>query len=112
MASNNTIINCIPGRIRESRKAKGMSQTELALAMGSDKAAVSRLEGGLRTPDLVTLKNAADALDESLSNWFSDEKTEMNAFFRQAQERAGKLTPEQMKYLETMINTSLEMMGV
>jgi transcriptional regulator with XRE-family HTH domain len=40
--------------LREHRRAKGLSQQELALESGYDRAFLSRLERGLRRPSLTT----------------------------------------------------------
>ena len=113
MASSNlNIIYNLPDKIRQTRKEKGMSQTELGLAMGSDKAAVSKLERGSKVPNLDTVRKAADAMDVSLSEWFESETGELDSFFLQAQKRAEKLSEEQRKNLEKLINAALEMAGV
>lgn len=41
--------------LRDCRKAKGLSQEELALQSGYDRAFLSRLERGVRRPSLTTL---------------------------------------------------------
>jgi transcriptional regulator with XRE-family HTH domain len=41
--------------LRDYRKAKGLSQQELALESGYDRAFLSRLERGVRRPSLTTL---------------------------------------------------------
>lgn len=51
--------------IRERTK-RGWSQTELALAIGSRKPVISRLERGGSNPSLATLSRIAKALDLSL----------------------------------------------
>ncbi len=52
-------------RIRIARKGKNMSQEELATAVGSTKAAISRYESGKRQPRIEQLLCIADALDIS-----------------------------------------------
>ena len=111
-SSNNMIIYSLPEKVRESRKNKGMTQTDLGLAMGTNKAAVSRLENGVKIPDLVTLKNAADAMEVSLSEWFADEALAPDPFFIKVQERTKGLAPEQRAQCEVMMDAALKMLGV
>lgn len=56
----------IGNNIRMVRNAIGISQTELANRVGSDKSAISRYENGTQRPSLETLMRIADALDVDL----------------------------------------------
>lgn len=56
----------IGSNIRMVRKATGISQTELANRVGSDKSAISRYENGRQKLSLETLMRVADALDVDL----------------------------------------------
>lgn len=56
----------IGSNIRMVRNAIGISQTELANRVGSDKSAISRYENGTQRPSLETLMRIADALDVDL----------------------------------------------
>lgn len=56
----------IGSNIRMVRNAIGVSQTELANRVGSDKSAISRYENGIQRPSLDTLMRIADALDVDL----------------------------------------------
>ncbi|WP_220149560.1 helix-turn-helix transcriptional regulator [Paraeggerthella sp.] len=50
-------------RIRELRKAAGLSQRKLALVIGADNTYISRLErGAIENPTLKTLHRVAGAL--------------------------------------------------
>ena len=65
-------------RIRECRKARGMSQAELGNAVGLVDNAISNYENNLREPDLAKWEQLASALHVSpayLVGW-SDEKGE------------------------------------
>lgn len=53
-------------RIKSARQKAGMSQEELAQAIGSTKSAVSRYEAGKRQPRYDQLLNIADALGVSV----------------------------------------------
>lgn len=107
MASQNReIIYNLPSKIKETRKSKDMTQTDLGLAMGTNKAAISKLESGNRIPDLDTVAAAADALETPLSDWFGG-STESDPFLRQFCERAKNVSPEKRASFEAMINAAL-----
>lgn len=53
--------------LAERRRAKGMSQTQLADKMGTSQPAVARLEAGATNARLSTLLRYAQALDLELS---------------------------------------------
>lgn len=57
----------IGSNIRMVRKAQGISQTELANRVGSNKSAISRYENGTQKPSLDTLMRVADALSVDLA---------------------------------------------
>lgn len=58
--------------IRERRKAKGMTQEDLAAASGVDRSALSRIERGMLGYTGTTLESLADALDCSVADLFKD----------------------------------------
>lgn len=53
----------IGSRIRNARQEKGLSQEELAKAIGATKSAISRYEAGKRMPNLGQIQAIAAALD-------------------------------------------------
>jgi transcriptional regulator with XRE-family HTH domain len=53
----------IAGQVAEQRKARGLSQQELAELTGTTQSAVARLESGGRPPRIDTLLRIAEALD-------------------------------------------------
>lgn len=53
----------IADQVAERRLAKGLSQRELAVRVGTTQSAIARLERGGRPPRIDTLLNIADALD-------------------------------------------------
>lgn len=57
--------------IKALRTAAGMSQEELAARMDVDQAYVSRLEAGELNPTLLTIWDAAEALNTSPSDLLS-----------------------------------------
>ncbi len=52
-------------RLREIRKAKGISQLKLAMELNTNQNTISRYETGEREPGLVELVNIADYFDVS-----------------------------------------------
>ena len=49
--------------IRANRKRRGMTQMQLAVAIGGSEVAVRRLERGVQTPTVTTMVLLAQALD-------------------------------------------------
>jgi transcriptional regulator with XRE-family HTH domain len=52
--------------IKEIRKVKGITQSELAYMCNFEKTSMSRIESGNTNPTINTLLKIADALDVSL----------------------------------------------
>jgi predicted transcriptional regulator len=57
----------IADEVTERRRARGLSQTELAELVGTTQSAIARLESGGRPPRIDTLLRIADALDCDLA---------------------------------------------
>ena len=53
-------------RIADRRRARGLTQGQVAIHMGVSPQAVSKWERGLACPDLVFLDDLADLLDVSI----------------------------------------------
>ena len=62
-AENGWFFAAIADQVAERRLARGMSQQELAHAVGTTQSAIARLETGGRPPRIDTLLRIADALD-------------------------------------------------
>lgn len=56
-------VQTLGGRIREARKAKGLSQERLAVDLGVSWSTVNRYEAGNSTPSLNRLRLIADVLE-------------------------------------------------
>lgn len=62
-------------RIAEIRKARGLSQTELAEMVGVEQPTISRLEKGNDSVTLRLVRQVAKALGVEVSDLFLDERT-------------------------------------
>jgi DNA-binding XRE family transcriptional regulator len=62
-AENGWFFAAIADQVAERRLALGMSQQELAQAVGTTQSAIARLETGGRPPRIDTLLRIAEALD-------------------------------------------------
>jgi transcriptional regulator with XRE-family HTH domain len=60
--------------VRRHRLAAGLSQEEVAIKMGVDRAYVSGLETGRRNPTIVTLWHASLALDVRIAALFEGDE--------------------------------------
>ncbi|WP_425409960.1 helix-turn-helix domain-containing protein [Hyphococcus sp.] len=60
----------IGDRIRQARKAKGLSQSDLALRVGVSQPAIANWESGIHDPRRLTLAKLADALGAPL-DWLA-----------------------------------------
>jgi transcriptional regulator with XRE-family HTH domain len=62
-AENGWFFAAIADQVAERRLALGMSQQELAQAVGTTQSAIARLETGGRPPRIDTLLRISEALD-------------------------------------------------
>ncbi len=60
-----------PGRLRELRKSRNMTQPQLAQLLGIAKSTISMYENGRREPDLETLEAIADIFNVDLNSLVS-----------------------------------------
>lgn len=116
MASRNTtVLYRLGGRIRETRERRGLSLTELSVAVGSDKSALSKIEKGERVPSLETIGRLADEMEMPMGAWFqelpSSNSETMKQFLDSQQSRLDKLSEDQLTNLQMLINQALNMAG-
>jgi transcriptional regulator with XRE-family HTH domain len=57
-------------RIRQLRKAQGVTQAKLAMLLNCEKSSLSRMEAGQTNTTILTLKKIAGALEVPLSQLF------------------------------------------
>jgi DNA-binding XRE family transcriptional regulator len=58
--------NPIAAHLRERRLELGLTQEQVATAADTSHTAISRLENGMQTPQITTLRRIAAVLDEEL----------------------------------------------
>lgn len=95
-------------RIKAARQKAGMSQEELAQAIGSTKSAVSRYEAGKRQPRYDQLLNIADALGVSvhtLVDWGDVDEEAFKELFIYGE---GPAQPEVVVHEEPIDKTEVE----
>lgn len=71
---NKTVPQLVGEQIKKFRKAKNLTQTELALLVGKDRQYLYKIEKGIVKPNIVTISILALALEVSLSELFADIK--------------------------------------
>ncbi len=69
-AAHAAAARSIGERIRQARKTKGLSQTDLAKRIGVTQPAIANWESGVHDPRRLTLAKLADALEASL-DWLA-----------------------------------------
>lgn len=62
------VLKGIGERIREIRKAKGLSQLDLEVECGINRTEISRIENGTKNIEVITLIKLADAMQVSLKS--------------------------------------------
>ena len=82
-------------RLRETRLAAGLSQSELEEISGIPKARLSRYENGHVEPSIQTLARLARALDVSEASLLGDHRAILEDFFAVLEERGVHLTSKE-----------------
>lgn len=91
-----------PNRVRELRKIRGLTQTELATLVGTSQSHIANIEKGLRDIDINLLIRLARALrvkayeilpEEEQPEILSDEEKAIIALFRKSKANNNPPTP-------------------
>lgn len=94
--------------IKRIRTAKGLSQKEVVVEAGLDKAQYSRIENGKTDPSFTTVSKIAKALGVSLAELFSDNVLDdVNSYDKGLMERVAmidQLPEEERKTLFTILD--------
>ncbi|MBP3488403.1 MAG: helix-turn-helix transcriptional regulator [Roseburia sp.] len=95
--------------ISNARKKLGISGTELAGRIGSDKSAVSKLENGERSPNFETLLKIADALETSVETLVHSETScSSTAWLQEIKHKLDVLPPESQKSVKIAITAMID----
>lgn len=65
-----SVPKAVGNRIKDLRKQKGFTQTELAEFVGKDRQYMYKIEKGIVTPNIVTITALTIALEISLKDLF------------------------------------------
>jgi transcriptional regulator with XRE-family HTH domain len=78
MKNKREIVRRVGHCIAVKRKAKGLTQAEIAEQMGVETETISRIENGVISPSLIRLEQLAELLSCSISSFFmvENDKTE------------------------------------
>jgi transcriptional regulator with XRE-family HTH domain len=79
-------------RLRESRVAAGLSQSELEDISGIPKARLSRYENGHVEPSIQTLARLSRALNVSEASLLGDQRAILEDFFQTLDDRGVRIT--------------------
>jgi len=82
-------------RLRESRVAAGLSQSELEDISGIPKARLSRYENGHVEPSIQTLARLSRALNVSEASLLGDQRATLEDFFQILYDRGVRITSAQ-----------------
>ena len=118
MATANTaVLYELGGRMKATRLQCGKSLTDVAVAVGSDKSNISKIERGIRLPDLETIGRLADELNTPIGIWFESTDdtcniTKLNHIIVRNHNRIRKLSPDQINAMCNAFEQFLKVAGV
>lgn len=73
MANSPTVATVLGSRIRQARRAAGLSQSQLAEKIGAHVTSISDWERGANAPTMRHLTSVAEATGQSL-DWFVEKR--------------------------------------
>lgn len=91
-------------RIRQLRKANNQKLINISQRTGLSQPYISEIERGIKEPSIETLSKICFALGVSLAEFFSNEGPELSPEIRQIIEKAKKLSPRQLKILDSVLD--------
>lgn len=110
---NNSVLYNIGIRIKEERNRIGMSQTELADAIGSNKSKISNIENGRSIPTIETLVKIGNAFNIPVTEFLvinevsNKENVTFISFMKKVIIRVSKLKKEKQESIMVSIDTIL-----
>lgn len=90
-------------KIKELRKQKKWSQEKLAAEAGISQSALSAIERGIKQPTVETLNHICNALNITLVDFFSEEKTELSPALLELINVASKMPENKLKLISDFI---------
>ena len=94
--------------IQKLRTDRNLSQKEVAMSVGIDRGQYSRIENDKVEPTLPTLRKIAQALEVSLSDFFTDQQPiDINSFDKSFMDRLrliDQLNPEQQQMVFSFVD--------
>lgn len=95
-------------RIKQIRLAKNIQSNELAEKIGITNVYLSYIEHGTKTPKLDTLQDICNALEVTLSEFFSSEEADIPLEYQELLHNAKSLSPKQLASLNEFLKTLKE----
>lgn len=92
-------------RIKFFRDVAGISANALARKVGLNPTTIYKIEANNAKPSLGSLENICDALNISLAEFFAEENQESGPEIRRLLGTAKKLSPEQLKHLQKLLES-------
>lgn len=110
---NQQSLDGLGHRIRTARVNAGKSQTQVTVAMGSDKSALSKIENSIYYPRVDTLARIADEIGVTMESLLQTEEDgnmgRLADFLQTKAEIIKNLTPQQLASLQGAIDNILRM---
>lgn len=95
-------------RIKQIRLAKNIQSNELADKIGITNVYLSYIEHGTKTPKFSTLHKICNALDVTLSEFFTIEETDIPFEYQELLQNAKTLSPKQLASLNEFLKALKE----
>lgn len=92
-------------RIKQIRKARGLTGLDIAGAVGVGQSTISQIENHRQLPNIETLDAICSALSVTLGEFFSDELSGLPEDTQRLIHATNRLTPSQREALERFLDT-------
>ena len=101
----------IGARIRQIRKASGITQAELAERAGMDNMTISRLENGARAPSLDQLERLSTVFTVPISHFLNEEEHPASSRGREIASLLSSLDNDQQSFVIDLVRIYVETHG-
>ncbi|MCO1602789.1 helix-turn-helix domain-containing protein [Desulfosporosinus nitroreducens] len=89
----------------ELRKKNKLSQKDLANIAEIGQTTISDIEAGKKSPNAITIEKICLALNITLTEFFAEERPQLEPELRRLVDTARKLSPEQIEYLQKLLES-------